>query len=325
VRKCGSLVVAWTSDELAKLPGVLQENIDAGDEEAVMLSQSELRELEPGLSPDALGAVLLPREAVVEPWLVPIGYAESAKALGATLVLSTEVVGAKKSFQGNASSSSSSSPLLRKCGPFFWEITTRATERSQVGRSIGQATLVATPPLDASSRVQKKNSTKKEEEEEERTTPTNTVRARVVINCAGLYGDSVQRLFKPTKDGCCCAVKANNTEEEEQVTKIMDNPHADAANLDQVGFYLRPRKGQFAVYKPRVVSSEKSSGSESTDDSTVGVPIPEYIIEPVATPITKGVIAWRTVYGNVVVGPTAVEQVRNETKRNKTKPSTDVC
>ena len=45
MRKCGSLVVAWNPEQLAQLPSVLQENFDAGDTEAVLLSQSELRDI----------------------------------------------------------------------------------------------------------------------------------------------------------------------------------------------------------------------------------------------------------------------------------------
>ena len=44
---------------------------------------------------------------------------------------------------------------------------------------------------------------------------------------------------------------------------------------------------------------------------------PRYIIEPVATQFTKGVIVWTTVYGNVIVGPTATDE------RDKTDRSTD--
>ena len=38
--------------------------------------------MEPSLSHQALGAVFCPHEAVVEPWLVPMGYAESARLNG---------------------------------------------------------------------------------------------------------------------------------------------------------------------------------------------------------------------------------------------------
>jgi glycerol-3-phosphate dehydrogenase len=82
VRKCGSLVVAWNETELKKLPEILQENRVAGDLEAKLLTQEELQEFEPNISKRALGAVYCPYESVVEPWLVPMGYAESARLNG---------------------------------------------------------------------------------------------------------------------------------------------------------------------------------------------------------------------------------------------------
>lgn len=89
VRKCGSLVVAWNENELAKLPSILEENREAGDIDAVLLNQEELRQLEPNLSHQALGAVYCPYESVVEPWLVPMGYAESARLNGVDFQLGT--------------------------------------------------------------------------------------------------------------------------------------------------------------------------------------------------------------------------------------------
>lgn len=41
--------------------------------------------MEPSLSHAALGAVYCPYEAVVEPWLVPMGYAENARLHGVLL------------------------------------------------------------------------------------------------------------------------------------------------------------------------------------------------------------------------------------------------
>mmetsp|Transcript_41562 Transcript_41562/g.110829 ORF Transcript_41562/g.110829 Transcript_41562/m.110829 type:complete len:207 (+) Transcript_41562:147-767(+) len=73
IRKSGSLVVAWSDDEKGKLHEVLGENIEARDTEAHVVLEGDLRELEPSLSERAKGAVLCPREAVVEPFLVGIG------------------------------------------------------------------------------------------------------------------------------------------------------------------------------------------------------------------------------------------------------------
>lgn len=60
-------------------------------------------------------------------------------------------------------------------------------------------------------------------------------------------------------------------------------------------FTIRPRKGQFVVYdKPAAA-------------------LAGHILLPVPTAITKGVVVCRTVYGNLLVGPTAEEQDDRET------------
>ncbi len=86
-------------------------------------------------------------------------------------------------------------------------------------------------------------------------TTRGSLTARYVVNCAGLYGDVLER-------NC----------------------------LGDASFEIRPRKGQFVVFdKPaaRLLSS---------------------IILPVPTARTKGVVLTRTIYGNLLVGPTAEEQ-----------------
>ena len=72
----------------------MQENIDAGDTESILLAKNDLLELEPSLNKDALGAVFANREMVTEPWLVPIAYAHSARLHGAEILVSKEVVSA---------------------------------------------------------------------------------------------------------------------------------------------------------------------------------------------------------------------------------------
>ena len=233
VKKCGSLVVAWTPEQMKKLPTVLEENRDAGDVDAQLLSRDELLELEPNLSSRALGAVLCPYEAIVEPWLVPIGYAESARRHGARLQTNSAVTGA------------TFDPAAK-----IWRLCVQKTSNRSVGRSLStKELLVQNVPEPAISA----NAEKAE------------VKARVVINAAGLYGDRVE--------------------------KMRNEKHPST-------FTITPRKGQFVVFK--VPESDSSA------------PFTERIIEPVATQFTKGVIAWTTVYGNVIVGPTAVDQASRD-------------
>ena len=240
VRKCGSLVVAWTPEQLQQLPKVLQENLSAGDTTARLVGQEELRKMEPALSREALGAVYCPNEAVVEPWLVTIGYLESALRHGARLGLNREVT------------SADFDPAQELWTVRCTHTDTNSVARSKEGGSGGILTPVERSP------------------EQFRTREGTTIRASVVVNCAGLYADRLEAL----KQG------------------------KEAVDREEIGFEVMPRKGQFVVFRP---SAEK----DQDDDDTRA---PFYVIEPVPTQFTKGVIAWTTVYGNVVVGPTAVTQ-----------------
>jgi glycerol-3-phosphate dehydrogenase len=87
------------------------------------------------------------------------------------------------------------------------------------------------------------------------TTSVGNIRSRVVINCAGLYGDLV-----------------------------------DERLIGRSDFVIMPRKGQFIVFD-KAASDLVSS-----------------IILPVPTASTKGIVICRTIFGNVLVGPTAEEQ-----------------
>lgn len=87
------------------------------------------------------------------------------------------------------------------------------------------------------------------------TTTRETVTTRLVINAAGLYGDTVEQ-------------------------RLLGHPR----------FNIRPRKGQFLVYD--------KAASKLVDS----------ILLPVPTAHSKGIVVTRTVYGNVLVGPTAEDQ-----------------
>ena len=95
-------------------------------------------------------------------------------------------------------------------------------------------------------------------------TSSEIICARIVINCAGLYGDILdQRLLKYRR------------------------------------FSITPRKGQFVVFDKAASSLVSST------------------ILPVPTKITKGIVVCRTIYGNLLVGPTAEDQ------ESRTDSSTD--
>jgi glycerol-3-phosphate dehydrogenase len=110
--------------------------------------------------------------------------------------------------------------------------------------------------------------------------------------CPGLYGDEVEQMKHcglGTHYGSC-----------------------DPKSIIPVSpFVVTPRKGQFVVFRPKA--------NLPHDIKNVSWRAPNMIIEPVPTIRTKGVILWQTVYGTVVVGPTATDQ------KSKDDRSTDMA
>lgn len=186
----GALVVAWSKAERARLEAIRDLAHRNGTSDARILERDELRAREPRLSQDAMGAVLVPGEAVIDPWSAPLAYLSQAIGHGAELQRGAGVIRAERSDGG-------------------WR-------------------------LDTSS---------------------GSYRSRIVVNCAGLFGD-----------------------------------HVEALRGVEPGFAIRPRKGQFIVFdKPagRLVSS---------------------IVLKVPNERTKGVLLAPTVFGNLLLGPTAEDQ-----------------
>lgn len=142
-----ALVVAWSEAEKARLPAILAQARANGVADAVALDAAALRRREPGLAADALGAVLVPGEHVIDPWSAPLAYALQGLANGG-------------------------------------EIRRNAAVES--GRFDGACWTLATT--------------------------AGPVRARTVVNAAGLWGDLVEAIARPPP------------------------------------FAIRPRKGQFVVF-----------------------------------------------------------------------------
>ena len=90
-RPCGSLVCLWPWDEMsdhpstqssAKLRAVAEESWDAGDTHASVLDSSQVASLEPNLSNQCTGAVHVPGEIVLDPWLFPMAMLIQARENG---------------------------------------------------------------------------------------------------------------------------------------------------------------------------------------------------------------------------------------------------
>ncbi|KAK3583512.1 hypothetical protein CHS0354_026098 [Potamilus streckersoni] len=211
-KKIGATMVAWKQEELTRLSEIEVHARQCEVSDVVSLSMSQLYQREPHLSLGAYGALLIPAESVVDPWLMPVAFASHSKRKGAEIKTECLVTSCQQQSQ------------------YDWQIETTS----------------------------------------------GIARASCVINCAGLYGDIVDKLggFQ--------------------------------------NFQILPRKGQYLVYEKRANSLLNSS------------------ILPIPSQVGKGVIIFRSVYDNVLVGPTSEEvtsrllpAIDNDVARRLTKHCDD--
>lgn len=145
--RAGALVIAWSEEEEALLPGLMEQARQNGVADIEALSGPAMRVHEPGLGAGARAAFRVPREYLIDPWSAPFAYLLQAIENGTEVLRGAEVIG---------------------------------------GRRDGDWTLETTH---------------------------GTVRAGMVVNAAGLWGDRL-----------------------------------DEKLIGACDFHIRPRKGQFIVY-----------------------------------------------------------------------------
>lgn len=90
--RTGALVVAWDESDLRKLPEIAARSVANGVAAAV-IDRESLRRREPNLAPEALGAVEIPDEGIIDPWSAPLAYIRQAMLHGAILLTGSEVRG----------------------------------------------------------------------------------------------------------------------------------------------------------------------------------------------------------------------------------------
>jgi glycerol-3-phosphate dehydrogenase len=188
--RSGAHVVAWSKDEVDKLEGIRQKALNNGITEVEIVTAKTLAQREPALSNNALAAMAVPGESLIDPWSAPYVYLRQSLENGGKVFTNCEV----------------------SDGNFDGEKWTLQTSRGPIS-------------------------------------------GRHIINCAGLYGDRL-----------------------------------DKALLGSAKFSITPRKGQFVVFDKAAAKLANS------------------VILPVPTNRTKGVVVCRTVFGNLLVGPTAEDQ-----------------
>ena len=92
-KQCGSLVVGLSEEDRPKLEELYRRGVANGVPGLRLLDREEALALEPGLSPEVVGALYAPSAAVCSPWELCLALAETAVNNGAELHLDAAVTG----------------------------------------------------------------------------------------------------------------------------------------------------------------------------------------------------------------------------------------
>ena len=96
-KQIGSLVVAFSESELQTVNKLYERGVKNGVPDMKIVDRDELREMEPYISDEALGALYAPSAAIVNPWEYGLAMAETAVRNGVEIHLNTKVTGVENS------------------------------------------------------------------------------------------------------------------------------------------------------------------------------------------------------------------------------------
>ncbi len=92
-RNTSAVVVAWNEEQAEKLEAIQAKGFGNGVEELDLLDADQLHRREPNLSSEALGALLVHGESLIDPWRAPLAYLKQGIAAGGKTAMSHEVTG----------------------------------------------------------------------------------------------------------------------------------------------------------------------------------------------------------------------------------------
>jgi len=223
----GALLIAWDADQLEALPQLAEKAERNGYHDTRMVDVAELAELEPHLGPGALGALSVPGEGIIDPWSVTTSLAYEFARRGGRVMLNAAVTSVRRDSEADAGRDNvGDADGVDSAGGAGGVAS--AGDAGDVSSAVGAASVLETT--------------------------AGAVRARWVINVAGLSSDAVDRFL---------GVPADES------------------------FTVTPRRGQLVVF------------------DKLARPLVNHVLLPVPSKLGKGVLISPTVFGNVMLGPTA--------------------
>lgn len=90
-KRIGAVLPAFTEEQYEKLPSIKEKAFKNHVYDVEYLSREEILEMEPELNPTVKGGLYIPRESIIDPFILVQALAENANENGVTFLLNTEV------------------------------------------------------------------------------------------------------------------------------------------------------------------------------------------------------------------------------------------
>ena len=91
--RIGGILPAFNQEQFDKLAGLREKAFLNRVYDVDYLTAKELLKIEPNLNPAVMGGLYIPRESIIDPFLLVVGYAENACMNGVDFLLGTRVTG----------------------------------------------------------------------------------------------------------------------------------------------------------------------------------------------------------------------------------------
>lgn len=91
--RIGAILPAITEEQFEKLPAILAKSHQNRVYDVQFKTGAELLKMEPNLNPEVKGGLYIPRESIIDPFILVQAYAENAAENGVRFLLNTKVTG----------------------------------------------------------------------------------------------------------------------------------------------------------------------------------------------------------------------------------------
>ena len=93
--KIGAILPAFTDEQFEQLPALKEKAFKNRVYDVEYLTGEQLLKMEPNLNPEVKAGLYIPRENIIDPFLLVVGYAENARQNGVEFLLNTKITGIK--------------------------------------------------------------------------------------------------------------------------------------------------------------------------------------------------------------------------------------